>query len=223
MLLKNSTSPGGSLEFLSIPDHSKTLYITHPRLGWNQVLCSSFSCLTLVSPVVILFPSGPLKEDCHWHKQICPWLHQMLYFSLSSSEPDTSGFTLQLETLCPGLQIIALPPSQMPSSSILKCVSGLGLCPYTFNSLLHNEILWKPYSARVWSLYGCQTEWGNRTEVCQQTEQGSHPWRTHFASLPRFVSRIRIPGGVAQKRWVSRICNLKMGKEGNLYGKAKWK
>lgn len=155
MLLKNSTSPGGSLEFLSIPDHSKTLYITHPRLGWNQVLCSSFSCLTLVSPVVILFPSGPLKEDCHWHKQICPWLHQMLYFSLSSSEPDTSGFTLQLETLCPGLQIIALPPSQMPSSSILKCVSGLGLCPYTFNSLLHNEILWKPYSARVWSLYGC--------------------------------------------------------------------
>lgn len=36
------------------------------------------------------------------------WLHWMLCFSLSSSEPDTSGSTLDLEMLCPGLESVAL-------------------------------------------------------------------------------------------------------------------
>lgn len=62
-----------------------------------------------------------------------------------------------------------------------------------------------------------QTEWDNRDEVCQQGEQSSCPWRIWFASSPRIISRI--PRGMAQKRWVSRTSNLKLGKE----GKPLWK
>lgn len=123
--------------------------------------------------VAVLFSSGPLKEDCQWHKQIYLW-HQILCFSLSSSEPDTSGSTFKLEMLCPGLQILAFPPPQMLSSSILKCMSGFGLSYYSFNSLLVRNILKKPLSARLWSLYRCIRLSGSTGLKCASKAIGVH-------------------------------------------------
>lgn len=103
VFFRNSSSPGGSLEFLSYwstPKHCMSC-----TRWWAEIMSFAHPFNTLILNLLwlLLFPPDPLKEDCQWHRPLClTTLNLIFQLPLPPpTEPDILGSTLKLKILCP--------------------------------------------------------------------------------------------------------------------------